>query len=148
MFQNRTNSPKIDTAIKYVEKLLLGEPLESQFYLSINRKSDWSYTKDEPAKIARVLWEEARQAVDIEIIPYKTRWPFSKVIGYSDGTALYINMRKINTLRTVDYVGNLVHEFCHHAGYQHGNNSPTGKQNSVPYWCGSLAEELFAKILL
>jgi hypothetical protein len=151
LFINKTQHPKIDVAIQFVEKLLLQDVFEdkmsSAFYNTINQKSDWSYTKDQGAKVARVLREESQQAFhhdDVEIRPYRTRLPWSSVIGYSDGENIYINMRKIDSLDVSDYVGNLVHEFCHHAGYGHGDNSPKGKQNSVPYYCGDLARHIFS----
>jgi hypothetical protein len=154
MFINKTGSPKIDLAIKFVTEMLV-EEFEDRtsfinFYQNIKVKKDFTFTKDEGTKVAEVLKAEANQAFqtdDIEVRPYRTKWPWSSVIGYSDGENVYINMRKINSLSISDYVGNLVHEFCHHAGYGHGDNNISRnterKLKSVPYYCGELASGIY-----
>jgi hypothetical protein len=44
-------------------------------------------------------------------------------------------------------VNTALHECSHLAGYTHGDNSPVGKENSVPYWVGSKAEEVAVKCM-
>lgn len=154
MFINKTGSPKIDLAIKFVTEMLVDDVFENissiNFYQNIVVKKDFTFTKDEGPKVSQTLRLEAKQAFevdDIEVRPYRTRWPWSSVIGYSDGENIYINMRKINDLDIADYVGNLVHEFCHHAGYGHGDNNinkdTDRKLKSVPYYCGKLASGIY-----
>lgn len=148
MFINKTGNFKIDIAIRFVTTLLTdeGDIAYKSFFSLVEGKSDFTFTKDDGYKIAKVLKEEASQALqtdDIEIRPYSSKWPWSSVIGYSDGENIYINMRKINSLSVSDYVGNLVHEFCHHAGYGHGGDNISKDTNkklgSVPYYCGNVA---------
>jgi hypothetical protein len=57
--------------------------------------------------------------LNIEIVSYKTRYPFSSVIGYAEGNRVYENTRKINSLTIHERVGHLGHEICHLFGYRH-----------------------------
>jgi hypothetical protein len=78
----------------------------------------------------------------VEISTYKTKNPFSKTIAYTYGGAktIYFNTRK-NPRDFKEMVNTVVHEASHIVGYGHGNNSSVGKQKSVPYWVGAIAEK-------
>lgn len=52
------------------------------------------------------------------------------------------NTRNFNFKNTPSAVNTLVHEFLHVIGFSHGDNSPKGKEFSVPYFVGNLAEKI------
>lgn len=66
---------------------------------------------------------------------------WSKVIGYHSAGTIYLNTYYMNR-DDCSILNTLVHEASHTMGYSHGNNSPDGKDNSLPYWIGDRAEEL------
>lgn len=75
---------------------------------------------------------------------YKTKNIWSKVLATtysSDREYFYFNTRK-NPRELKYMVNTAIHECLHLVGYGHGNNSSVGKQNSVPYGVGSMAEEV------
>jgi hypothetical protein len=79
------------------------------------------------------------------ISTYKTKSPFSKVIAttYSgDRSTLYLNLRR-NPRPMPDMVNTVFHEAMHLMGCGHGDNSPKGKEESVPYKVGSIASKYY-----
>lgn len=79
---------------------------------------------------------------DVAISTYKTKNPFSKTIAYTYGGAktIYFNTRK-NPRDFKEMINTVVHEASHIVGYGHGDNSSKGKEKSVPYWVGAIAEK-------
>jgi hypothetical protein len=57
--------------------------------------------------------------LNILIVPYKTRNPFSSVLGYAEGNRVYENTRKLKSLTLAQRVGHLIHEILHLFGYRH-----------------------------
>lgn len=82
---------------------------------------------------------------------YRSRNPWSKAYGYySPATPnnIYLNTRKLNR-STGSIVASLIHELIHwldhydtQHSFGHGDNNPTGKQNTAPYWIDNIAEAL------
>lgn len=75
----------------------------------------------------------------ISVFGFKPFFRWSKVVGYTTkGTSkIYVNLRKIPVMTEQEIAGNLLHEICHLAGYEHGNNYFTDKKKySVPYFLG------------
>lgn len=73
---------------------------------------------------------------------YKTRNPFSSVIAttyLNNKKDLYLNTRS-NPRIFPSMINTAIHECLHNAGYSHGDNTPTGKENSVNYKVGKIAE--------
>jgi hypothetical protein len=62
------------------------------------------------------------QREPINVYCYKPFYPFSKAIGYYDGEAIWINLRKMEVMGLNDLVGLFLHEYAHYCGYKHGNN--------------------------
>lgn len=141
MFNVINNDPKLKEAAEIAEKVLH----DPSFIKEIREKNKFTYTPDSSEEVAEVI--EANLNLKINVLTYKTWSPWSAVIGYSDGEDIYVNTRKLPYLSVSDYVGNFIHEFCHHIGYGHGNNKPNGKEHSVPYWVGNLAQEYAEKYL-
>lgn len=86
--------------------------------------------------------EDLSRMKDVAISTYKTKNPFSKTIAYTYGGArtVYFNTRK-NPRDKKEMVNTVIHESTHIVGYGHGDNSSKGKENSVPYKVGSIAEK-------
>ncbi len=77
------------------------------------------------------------------ITTYRTKNPFSKAIATTyntDKENMYLNTRK-NPREYKFMVNTVVHEFLHLVGYSHNGNNPVGKEKSVNYYVGSLAEK-------
>jgi hypothetical protein len=100
----------------------------------LNRKR-FSFTGEIFQEITTNL--SSRRALNLEI---GNNLPKNYLAAYRAGTA-FINQ---NTLEdsTCSLINSLVHEYMHHYGYGHGDNSSEGKEGSVPYYFGSRAEEL------
>lgn len=80
----------------------------------------------------------------VQVGTYATWWPWSAANGYRDPASnqVFINTRKDPWAWSPGQLTNfLIHERSHFFGYGHGDNSPVGKENTVPYKVGSLAEK-------
>jgi hypothetical protein len=81
----------------------------------------------------------------IKISTYKSKNPFSKAIATtypSDKETIYLNLRS-NPRAMDDMVATVCHEATHILNYGHGDNSPVGKYNSVPYKVQSLCKKYY-----
>lgn len=103
-------------------------------------KTDWKYDSGKGVDIRDNLLKE-REA--IKIFTYRPVNPWTRAIGYFDGKAIHINIRKLPGMKHSDLVGLLLHEYAHYCGYKHGNNWPSAdkKLHSVPYWLSSNVEK-------
>ena len=75
---------------------------------------------------------------------YKTKNPWSSAIAttYSDDREFfYLNSRK-NPRKYDSMVNTSIHECGHLKGFSHGDNRSAGKENSVNYKVGSIAQEI------
>jgi prolyl-tRNA editing enzyme YbaK/EbsC (Cys-tRNA(Pro) deacylase) len=93
-------------------------------------------------KTSREVADSLRSAKPVKLSTYKTKSPFSKVIATtykSDRTHVYFNLRK-NPRKMESLVNTSFHEALHLLGHSHGDNSPIGKSQSVPYLIGKIAE--------
>lgn len=129
-FVNNTNNATVDRAIKIAEELL--KP-DSKMMLDLMVKNDWKY--DSGDGIAVVSKIQAPKA-PIEVNFYKPWNRWSSAIGYFDGKAIFINIRKFPFMYIDDIVANLCHEYMHYVGFHHGNNYKTEEKclYSVPYF--------------
>jgi hypothetical protein len=109
----------------------------------------FNHTNDSGRGVARntIDWEDTEPTIYIK--PYKTVYPWSKVIGHAErigDTAIYIiyvNTRKLD-LPLKDRVMNFRHEIFHFQGYKHdGNKANAYNLKTVPY----LGSALFVKFL-
>lgn len=77
------------------------------------------------------------------ISTYRTKWPWSKAIAMAwtneKEPIVYFNTRK-NPRKMDSMINTAVHECLHKHGYSHGSNSPAGKEKTVPYWVGEIAQ--------
>lgn len=105
----------------------------------------FTYTNQTSKQIALFLkqcfFKEGILTKTVNVVGYKTFFPWSSVIGYSslNSNTIHINLRKLNSMTIEGYAGHLAHEICHIFGFQHGNNYPSPKKRlSVPYALGYL----------
>lgn len=80
---------------------------------------------------------------------YKTKNPFSAAIATtyaSDKTSFYLNTRK-NPRAMPQMVNTYCHEVSHLHNFGHGDNSPIGKEMSVPFYLGSLCQKYADKCM-
>jgi hypothetical protein len=129
-FKDCTTNLKVIEAISIADKLL--SPY-SKMLNEIYSKDDFKYESGQGATIAnKLVYTEG----PVKVFFYKPWNPWTKAIGYSDGIAIHINKRIIDSLEHADLVGLLLHEWSHHCGFHHGNNYKTKDKvlYSVPYY--------------
>jgi hypothetical protein len=128
-FKNLTYKGAVDAAIADATRLL---KFDSKMLNDIFNKRDFKYDSGPSHLIANSL-ELIREPIDI--YTYRPWYP-SRAIGYFDGEAIHLNLRKLPALTHVDLVGNLLHEYAHYCGFHHGNNYKTEEKclYSVPYF--------------
>lgn len=122
---------KVVKAAEIAEALLTEN---SKMMLELSQKSDWKY---KPVLYGKELVEQLCEPRDtIPVFTYKPFYWRSSVIGYFDGKAIYVNLRKLPTMTVEDVASNLLHEYCHYAGFSHGNKYKTHDKvlYSVPYF--------------
>lgn len=133
-FINKTGNDIVTSAIFAAEVLLDGD---SEMMYDIRKKNDFKYGSGSGQDVYLALYRQ-RELVNVNF--YKTFNPFSSVIGYSNGKELFINERKINYLTLSEVIGNLCHEYAHHAGFNHGKGRTANYKTedkllySVPYF--------------
>jgi hypothetical protein len=119
---------------------------EDAFYQAISSHGRFDMANIDAPAIAQLLKESTlRMTVDTYIRPW------SKADTYDDPdepTLIYINQWRIN--RSIPgFCNAFVHKIVHAVNaenpqyeFGHGDNSPIGKENTAPYWIGSLAERM------
>lgn len=98
----------------------------------------YTYTDKTPAQVA----EAYRVISPITIKTYRTKNPFSAAIATTfkgEPGVVYFNTRK-NPRPMTAMVNTAIHEGGHAIGFGHGDNSPGGKEDSVNYRAGTIAE--------
>ena len=98
----------------------------------------YTYTDKTPAQVAQAL----REVSPVVIRTYATKNPFSTVTAttyVSDPGTVYFNTRR-NPRAMKPMVNTAIHEGLH-PEFGHGDNSPVGKEDSVNYRVGSIAEK-------
>ena len=152
MIISKTNNHRVNIAIEEANKLLRNEDFLKQIYLV----DDFEYTYVNGEYIANALKDFAsgKQSLILYVYTYRSKNPWSRVLGYfipSKPNNTYINSRKLNRSMG-SIVATIIHELIHmidnfdnNASYGHGDNSPVGKQYSVPYWVDNLAQSFIDK---
>ncbi len=103
----------------------------------IVRKKDFDFTTDTLDEILKRLEEKVSLKVGT-FVPTERQMV---TVAYHRGGKAYFNSHKLER-KTCSMINTLVHEYMHFVGYSHGDNSPEGKENSVPYYFGNRAQEL------
>lgn len=128
------------------EKLKKASDLANDFlwnHLSVIKKEPYfSHTKLTSKQVYDQIKAHLEKGQAIEVRLYKPFWWRSKAIAYTKGkNVIFINQYKLNERSATEYANTLVHEYLHIVGFGHGNNNPKGKEQSVPYRVGQLAED-------
>jgi hypothetical protein len=123
----------LDAAIRDAEAAFLPH---SDLMVAIRAKNDFKYNSGAGEVVYQILTTPIK--TPIEIYTYRPWYP-SRAIGYFDGEAIHINLRKLPSMEHRDIVANLVHEACHAKGFSHGSNYFTQEKAlySVPYFAST-----------
>ena len=129
-FINNTINQNIKEAICLATDLLTHE---SKMIDDVMNKNDFKYNSGTGEEVAQKL---LRPLPPIKVNTYRPWNPWTKAIGYYDGTGIYINVRALEWMTVTDITANLIHEYSHYAGFGHGNNYKTNDKVlfSVPYY--------------
>lgn len=102
--------------------------------------------------IAKKIIEFKHSGQHINVKYYKSPNPWSKAYGYYTKSRPFdvnINIRKMNR-STSSFVATLVHEMIHAIDgldmihdFGHGSNSSDSKDDTAPYWIGTLASKYY-----
>ncbi len=103
----------------------------------IVQKKEFDFTTDSLEQILKRLEDKVRLKVST-FVPNENQMV---TVAYHRGGKAYFNKHKLER-KTCSMINTLVHEYMHFVGYSHGDNSPVGKENSVPYYFGNRAQEL------
>lgn len=103
----------------------------------IIKRKNYDFTDDELPEILRRLQEKVR----LKVSTFEPSQKQMVTIAYHKGGTAYFNELKLER-SACSLINTLVHEYMHFVGYSHGDNSPVGKENSVPYYFGNRAQEL------
>lgn len=119
---------------------------EDFFYQAISEHRSFDMANVSASTISELLKESTlRMTIDTYIRPW------SKADTYdnpNEPTTIYLNQWRIN--RSIpDFCNIFMHQVVHAVNaenpqyeFGHGDNSPVGKENTAPYWIGSLAERM------
>ena len=121
---------KIKNAAIDAERLL--HP-ESVMVKELLEKNDWKYDSGSGLDVYNKIASCNKIA---PVFTYKPKWIFTKALGYSDGKAVFVNLRKLDSFSHQDIIGLLCHEWLHVCGFSHGNDFPSKDKNlySVNYF--------------
>ncbi len=124
-----------DKTIRQAAALVERHYDDYKFLDLVSNSTSFNYTKDRGFVVADKIFNGI---IGMNIVPYKTWSPWSKVIGYAKGNTIYVNTRKLD-LPLKDRVENFMHEPLHLLGYSHkGNSNNEFNRNTVPYRVASV----------
>jgi len=108
-----------------------------EFWTDVAKHPGYTHTEDSPLVVAEKLMTTPPH----EIVLYTSKNPLTAAISYrspSKPGVIHLNTRKHPRVIGA-MVNTATHEASHHF-YGHGDNSPSGKENSVPYAIGTIAQ--------
>ena len=111
------------------------------FLEEVGKVKKFDYTDKKPSEVLKDVYLFNK---DVKVKTYYKR--FSKAIAYTyyGNDEIYLNLKN-NPRDMSEMINTITHESMHLLGYGHGSNSPLGKENSVPYKLGSIAEKTYQK---
>lgn len=134
VFTSTSTIDSLQKAVKVANCVVRSE----EFLKEVREFAKYDYTEMNSTDVENAF----RNIKPIKVVSYKTKNPYSKVLATtyaSDRETIYINTRKLPRPNN-GIVNTFIHEGSHLIGFSHGDNSSVGKQNSVPYGVGDIAE--------
>lgn len=142
MFIYNGNIKVIEEATARANKLLDDE----NFYAKIKDKNNFDMATCTPREVSDYI-KAIAPLIDINVKTYRRRW--SRALAYftkSRPFDININSAKLNR-SFGSIVATLIHEMVHMVDdqvkehyFSHGDNSRKGKQNTAPYFIGSMSQ--------
>lgn len=112
--------PQVQSAVGLLQKIVKEDAFWVTFrqHCSQHNISQHDFLEDDEDIINHIkfMWS---CRLYVNVMPYRTRNPWSSVIGYADGNTVFENMRKINDLTLAERTGHIGHEITHLFGYRH-----------------------------
>jgi len=142
-------SKVLPVQIQQATELLKKYVREERFWAYLEQEvkgtnlSEHDLLEDDPEILGHLKYMFACD-LNVEVVPYRTRNPFSSVLGYSEGNRVNENSWKFDALKLFERVGHLGHEICHLFGYHHAYQ---GDKTSVAVVFGNVMEK-YAEIRL
>ena len=129
-FKNNVISQDVAFAIMVAEKMLSED---SMMMRELQNKNDFKYNSGSGIEVYNKI---LACTVIAPVFTYRPKLPWSKAMGYSDGKAIHLNLRKLDGLNLPELVGLLAHEAAHICGFSHGSNFKNKEKvnHSVPYF--------------
>jgi hypothetical protein len=100
----------------------------------------YTFTTKTPKEVADSL----RNMKTVTLSTFQTKNPFSAAIASTINGTVYFNTRR-NPRTMNEMLNTSIHEGLHVNGYSHGDNFPKGKEDSVNYRVGMIAEKYLSK---
>lgn len=112
---------------------------DKAFLYDVAQQSKFTHTDLTPYEVAKKI---RNSTTPVKLTTYKTINPWSKAIAYRNigSDVVYFNLRK-NPRELNEMVNTAIHEWLHVVGFDHGGNRKKGKQDSVNYKVGKIAEK-------
>lgn len=149
-----TNWGQVNAAVKFCNEMLLNPDIHLHDFLQDIESKEFNMTEASGDYIAKKLLWFIQQEHRINIVFYRSRNPWSKAYGYYTKARPFdinINTRRMNRT-TASFVATFIHEMIHAIDgldmvydYGHGDNSSAGKQDTAPYWIGTLASKYYGQ---
>jgi hypothetical protein len=151
---NNQEIKKVEKAIIAIKEIIKSDDLENRIkHFMFNKKkifheNDGLTNEEIYQKIidaAEVLDNrdpDSIMEIELELFEYS-----SKTIGYTypDTKRIWINKKYFSTYSIQQVANNLMHEWMHKLGFNHGANWDERRDYSVPYAVGNIFEDLIAK---
>jgi hypothetical protein len=133
---NCTNHMAINIAVAIANGELKSS---SPLMVAISKKHDWKYV-EWPTSGFDVVNQLLSGPKQVNVFLYRPLNPWSSARAKFQNGAIHLNVHYVNKKTTTiqKLIGSLVHEYCHAAGFGHGNNYRTKNKErySVPFWAG------------
>lgn len=134
VFSTASKNESLKHSVKIANCVVRSE----SFLKELSRFPKYDFTTSTPDEVEQAF----RKIKSIKVATYQTKNPWSKALATtyaSDRETVWINSRQLPR-DLPSLVNTLIHEGSHLIGFSHGDNSPVGKQKSVPYGVGEIAE--------
>lgn len=153
---NKQEMNKIEDTLKVIKEIITSDEFENRikqfrfdrkkiFHDNNNLSNDEIYQKIiGGAEILGDNEADGLMEIELELFEYS-----SKTIGYTypDTKRIWINKKYFSKYKIQQVANNLMHEWMHKLGFNHGTNWDAKRDFSVPYAVGYIFEDLIAKKL-